>query len=229
MLKNKLSMNKLKYIAVILIAVIGLGLQQARANFIFNLDTANINVPGPYAQVDVHLLNSTQATIKFTSLTQAGKIYLFAGSGSSAVAVNVNASSWALSPLITGSNAGAGFLTPGPFSDGGSGNMDGFGSFNQGISSFDGFPHSSDTLAFSLTNLSGTWASDTSVLTGNSQGKLAAAHIFVTTFPAFRSNGAGDTGFATGNGKSVPDGGATIMLLGAALGSLGMARRFLKK
>jgi len=28
---------------------------------------------------------------------------------------------------------------------------------------------------------------------------------------------------------SVPDGGATIMLLGAALGSLGMARRFMKR
>jgi hypothetical protein len=28
---------------------------------------------------------------------------------------------------------------------------------------------------------------------------------------------------------SVPDGGATIMLLGAALGTLGMARRFLKR
>ena len=222
-------MNKLKYFTAILIAVIGLGLQQARADFIFNLDTANIAVPGPYAQVDVNLLNSTQATIKFTSLTQAGNIYLFAGSGASAVAVNVNAISWALSPVITGSNAGTGFLTPGPFSDGGSGNMDGFGSFNQGISSFDGFSHSSDTLSFTLNNLSGTWASDTSVLTGNSQGYLAAAHIFVTTFPAARSNGASDTGFATGNGQSVPDGGATVMLLGTALGSLAMARRFLKK
>jgi hypothetical protein len=30
-------------------------------------------------------------------------------------------------------------------------------------------------------------------------------------------------------GTSVPDGGTTVMLLGAALGSLGMARRFLKK
>jgi hypothetical protein len=28
---------------------------------------------------------------------------------------------------------------------------------------------------------------------------------------------------------SVPDGGTTIMLLGAALGALGMARRFLKR
>jgi hypothetical protein len=30
------------------------------------------------------------------------------------------------------------------------------------------------------------------------------------------------------NPTSVPDGGATAMLLGAALGALGMARRFLK-
>jgi hypothetical protein len=29
-------------------------------------------------------------------------------------------------------------------------------------------------------------------------------------------------------GVPVPDGGATVMLLGAALGALGMARRFLK-
>jgi hypothetical protein len=32
-----------------------------------------------------------------------------------------------------------------------------------------------------------------------------------------------------GDPGSVPDGGSTVMLLGAALGALGMARRFLKK
>jgi len=227
MLKNNPPMNKLKYIAAILIAVIGLGLQQARADFIFNLNAANIAFPGLYAQVDVHLVNSTAATITFTSLTKAGNIYLFAGQGASAVAVNVNATSWALSPVITGSNAGTGF-TPGPYSDGGSGNMDGFGSFNQGISSFDGFTHSSDKITFTLNNLTGTWASANSVLTGNNKGNLAAAHIFVTAFPAVQSNGAIKTGFASGNGDSVPDGGATVMLLGTALGALGMARRFLK-
>ena len=31
-----------------------------------------------------------------------------------------------------------------------------------------------------------------------------------------------------GNPPGVPDGGTTVMLLGAALGALGMARRFLK-
>ena len=32
-----------------------------------------------------------------------------------------------------------------------------------------------------------------------------------------------------GPNQNVPDGGSTVMLLGAALGSLGMARRFLKR
>jgi len=40
-------------------------------------------------------------------------------------------------------------------------------------------------------------------------------------------NGGAVTGFAGENGGSVPDGGTTVMLLGAALGALGMARRFL--
>jgi hypothetical protein len=35
--------------------------------------------------------------------------------------------------------------------------------------------------------------------------------------------------FGSPGGNGVPDGGTTVMLLGAALGSLGMARRFLKK
>jgi hypothetical protein len=35
--------------------------------------------------------------------------------------------------------------------------------------------------------------------------------------------------FCCPGGNGVPDGGATVMLLGAALGSLGMARRFLKR
>jgi hypothetical protein len=41
-------------------------------------------------------------------------------------------------------------------------------------------------------------------------------------------NGYGLSGWTIfGGGNGVPDGGATVMLLGAALGALGMARRFL--
>jgi hypothetical protein len=222
-------MNKVKYVAAVLIALAGLGLQQAKADtFSFNISVPNAAIsgyPGPYASVTVTTptLNATTATITFTSLHNATNIYLF-GDGST-VAVNVNAASWTLG-TITGSNAGAGF-SPGPYSNGGSGNVDGFGVLNQTINSFDGFTHSSDRISFALTNTSGTWANAMSVLIANANHVFAAAHIFVTAYPANSKNGALATGFAANGGGFVPDGGTTVMLLGAALGALGIARRFL--
>ena len=218
-------MNKLKYIAAVLIAIAGMGLQQADA-FTSLLNQGNSAISGftgPYGTVTVTLVNSTTATITFTSNTVAGNIYLFGDGGS--VALNVNATTFAVSG-ITGSNAGTGF-TPGGWTQGAAGNEDGFGSFNLRISSFDGFTHSSDTISFTVTNISGTWASDADVLAFNADGFDAAAHIFVTTSPANASNSALATGFAGEGAGVVPDGGTTVMLLGVALGALGMARRFL--
>jgi hypothetical protein len=40
-------MKKLKYILAVVIAMVGLGLQQALADFIFNLNTANIGACWP--------------------------------------------------------------------------------------------------------------------------------------------------------------------------------------
>ena len=97
--------------------------------------------------------------------------------------------------------------------------------FNLRINSFDGFGHSSSTIGLALTNTSGTWANAAAVLAANSGGSLAAAHIFVTVSPANAANGALLTGFAA-NGGQVPDGGTTVMLLGVALGALGMVRRY---
>jgi VPDSG-CTERM motif len=221
-------MNKIKYIAAVLIAIAGLGLQQAKADFIFNLTVGNSAIagfPGPYASVDVHLVDSTHATISFTSLTNGGNIYLFGGVN--AVDVNVNATTWTIGSFVS-TNSGTGF-TPGPVTSGGSGNVDGFGTLNQTNNSFDGFTHTSNFISFSLTNTSGTWATDTAVLVANDHGAMAAAHIFVTTSPANATNSALATGFAANGGStSIPDGGTTVMLLGAALGALGMARRFIK-
>jgi VPDSG-CTERM motif len=221
-------MGKIKYIAALLIAVACIGLQQGKADSIsFNLSVGNSAISGytgPYASVTVNRTSGTTATITFTSLTNSGNIFLM-GDGSS-VAVNVNAASWTLG-TITGSNAGAGF-SPGPYSNSGSGQVDGFGVLNQTITSFDGFKHSSSTITFSLTNTSGgKWASANQVLIANASGVFAAAHIFVTSYPANARNSALVTGFAANTGAGVPDGGSTVMLLGAALGALGIARRYL--
>jgi len=223
-------MNKLKYIAAVLIGIAGLGLQQAKAVVIdsvsYTLSTGNTGIngyTGPYATATVDLNSDGTATITFTSLTNSGNIYLMGDGGSAAV--NVNATTFTVG-TITGTNSGTGF-TPGPYSTS-SGNSDGFGSFNLSIDSFDGFTSSADTISFTLTNTSGTWSSASQVLIANASGALVAAHIFVTASPADASAGALATGYAANGGATVPDGGTTVMLLGAALGALGMARRYLK-
>ncbi len=166
---------------------------QAEASLTLGIGNQAISgYQGPYASVDVTLNDSTTATITFTSLTAGGNIFLLGDGGS--VAVNVNATSWTLGS-ITGANAGTGF-TPGPFSNGGAGNEDGFGSFNQSINSDDGFSHSSDMISFVINNTGGTWASADSVLTPNADGYLAGAHIFVAASPANKADGALATGFA---------------------------------
>jgi uncharacterized protein YdeI (BOF family) len=193
--------------------------------FTSTLDTGNSAISGftgPFGTVSVDLTSSTMATITFTSLTNGGNIYLFGDGGT--VDVNINATSWTLG-TITGSNAGTGF-TPGPFSDGGSGNVDGFGVFNQTINSFDGFTHSSDTVTFTVTDTSGTWASASNVLTPNGDGFDAAAHIFVTAFPANAANGAIATGFAAESSGTVtaPEP-SSMLLLGVGILALAVLRK----
>jgi VPDSG-CTERM exosortase interaction domain len=200
-------MKKLKYIAPILIAVACLGFQHAKADTVdYTLVTANDSGlgTGPFGTAHVDLTSNTTATITFT----AASGYLFVNGG--AVAVNVNANAWTIGNFTSNGN---------PVSNGGAGNEDGFGSFNQKVSQQNA-SNGASIISFVLTNTSGTWLSAANVLAFNSNHWLVAAHIQIAT---------GLTGFAAGpGGGTVPDGGTTVMLLGAALGALGMARRFLK-
>jgi len=190
----------------------------------YTVGIGNSDISGyspPYAEILVNLTDSTHATITFTSDVVEGNIYLM-GDGSAA-AVNVNATSFTLGP-VTGTNAGTGF-SPGPYSQS-SGNVDGFGTFNLAINSFDGFTDSADTIVFTLTDTSGSWGSASDVLTADNKGFLAAAHIFVTSSPANGANGALATGYAA-NG-TVPEPGILI-LLGIAMSAIGIAVPFARK
>ena len=202
-------MKNLKFIAPILIAVACLGFQQAKADTVdYTLTTSNSPGTlgsGPFGTVHVDLTAGV-ATITFT----AASGYLFVDGG--AVAVNVNASSWTIGNFTSNGN---------PVSDAGSGNEDGFGNFNQKVSQQNS-SNGASIISFTLTNGSGTWASAANVLAFNGSNWLVAAHIQI-------QDGTGNTGFAAGpSGGQVPDGGTTVMLLGAALGALGMMGRFLR-
>ena len=220
-------MNKIKYIAPVLIAIACFGLQQAKAVTVYSISVGNSAISGyppPYGSASVTLNGAgTIATITFTAANTAAFQYLF-GNGSS-VAVNVNGA-FTLGPITGTQLPGFG---PTTFSQGPAGNEDGFGSFNLTINSSQGYTDASNSITFSITQTSGTpWLADGSnVLIANAQGATVAAHIFVTSFPANVTNSALATGFAANTGAVVPDGGTTVMLLGAALGALGMARRFI--
>jgi hypothetical protein len=202
---------KIKYLAAALAAVAGLSLQQAKADlYSFDLGVPNgFSFTGPYVNVLVTTptLNSTSATITFTSLSGSGGTYLMGGA--QAADFNLNGTATITSNVATLTSMG-------------SGTVDGFGVFNNTFDNFDGFSHAFSSVTFTLTNSSVVWANAMSVLIANASGWLAAAHIYPTLFSA-------NTFFATGPGNpSVPDGGATVMLLGMGLGALGMVRRYLK-
>jgi len=154
-------------------ALLGIGLLlgvagTASATIIYTLDENNIGPPVPLGSVSLTLLDSTHATLTFTSNT-AQDIF-FVGGGTS-VGANINALSIALIS-ITGDCASC------TYAPAGSGNIDGFGSFNFRVTSGNSGPGGrSTTISFEIQNTGGTWADEFAVLTNNGSGFQVGAHI----------------------------------------------------
>lgn len=200
----------------------GLPMAGAYADVItYSLESFNVSgYPAPFGTATVDLTSSTAATITFQSGSSGGFNYYFIGQG--AAAVNVNATSWTISSETA--VAAPGFTTA-TLSNGGSGNEDGWGVFNQTVNAFDGFDHASQTISFDLADTSGTWADAASVLIDNSDGHLVAAHIAVCTVGnCSSSNGSLATGYATNGAATVPEP-TSAALVGTGLFALGWILR----
>jgi hypothetical protein len=181
---------------------------QASADFIqWDLNLGHPTLPaggdmGPYGSIVVNLSGGV-ATIDFTaynSATYGQRLFL----GEGIACLNVSGS--------FGFVSYTGGLTPRPPTVHPSAppwNVDGFGNFNLVFDRFDGWANGISTMEIVL---SGSWSSPADVLTPNTDGYWVAAHV--------GTQGGAYTGWA-----SVPDGGTTLLLLGSALGGLGLLRR----
>ena len=240
-MKRNIVPHKNKAVIAVIIAVAGLALQQAHATrtplpsslasqpFVsdFNFGNEDISAYAPsYATLSINLIDATHATVSFASNTVAGHTYLFGGNNHS-LGLNVNASTFsagAVTGTRLGGSPGALSAHVGTFN----GSFNGFGNFNLTIDDSDGFKDAFDGLTFSLTNTSGLWGSASDVLSLNAKGFDAAGHVFVADFVGGKYKNLEVTGFAAeGPGHGVPDGGATVILLGGALSVLGVVRRFI--
>jgi hypothetical protein len=211
-------------------------------SFTYDLTTTNLGTPAnqDYVQVAINLDITTQvATITFDSEVVGGLTYLMHSQG--AAAVNINATTWTVGS-ISGSNS---FGPPvfnssvGPLSNGGSGNEDGYGSFNQTITSGDGFKASETEIVFTVTRNtggpSGGWAHATDVLTANGSSQIAAAQV--GRYDGISHDFTGLTGYA-GDAKThgielqsvTPEPSSMAIAALGALGFLGygLRRRFKK-
>jgi hypothetical protein len=185
-------MNKLKYIAAILIAVAGLGLQQAQAHLLtptqFDVSLANYN-----PDTELAYLNGPGGFLPSTSefLFKQNNDNTTAGNFGQYFTINmVDGNTWD----ITWNLAGSGFTL-------------------DGVLIKDGSIDRGETQHFRFYGVS-----DDEITSGAGTVEFVNPVRNISHVVFFGSEG-----------TNVPDGGSTVMLLGAALGSLGMARRFLKK
>jgi hypothetical protein len=178
--------------------------------------------PAPYGTVTVDLTSPTMATVTFTAGSVSTFNYYFIDGG--AADVNVNATTWTITNLTT--NGVDPQNNPATLTDGGSGQVDGWGTFNQTTTQSDGYGSKSTSISFILTDTSGNWdSSSDNVLTPNALGNTVGAHIAVcdTTDP---THCAQFTGFATnGTGRVPVPEPATWALMLVGFGGLGAVLR----
>lgn len=161
----------------------------AFADTTYDITVSNLGsgYTGPYVQVDVDLVSSTDATVTFTSLDNGTYAYLMGGN--QGVGVNVNGTA-SITGTSTESNTFSGFSAA-TLTNSGSQMYDGEGTMSNSVSFGDGFDHTATTVTFTLTASGATtWSSSANVLTD------AAAHVFACADTCKDSNGAANTGFA---------------------------------
>jgi hypothetical protein len=117
---------------------------------------------------------------------------------------------------------------PFTLSDAGSGSLDGFGTFNQKFDNSDGYGSALNSVSFTLTDTSGTWASASKVLSLNPGGFFDGAHVAAcNNGTCTLASGATNTGFAVEDALKpvVPEPSSLFLLGSGVIAAAGLIRR----
>jgi hypothetical protein len=197
----------------------------ANASFSLNLGVPDSEIsqyPGPYGKVDITLTDATHANITLTALNDVADGFYYRFGAHASLGLNFNGTAALIGSITASGPDGNQTLTlGGPASEGG------FQQFNFTLNDKGGDTHAVTSISFSVANTTGTWSSDSNVLTPNAHGYLAAGRVFVYQSPN-PGQDALNSGFA-GNDEAVIHGpapsSAILALLGlAGLGMVGLVR-----
>jgi hypothetical protein len=152
----------------------------ALADVIYTINTSNdvgTSGAGPFAKVDIHYIDTTHATAEFTRLGT----YVFGEMG-----LDINAANFSVSG-VTFTLAASSNQTP-TYTAVKGGKVGSVGNFALDYTDNpNGFTDAVTQAKFTITNLSGTWADETKVLTASIPE--AAVHAFTSTGGSFFGSG----------------------------------------
>jgi protein with PEP-CTERM/exosortase system signal len=214
-------MNKLKYFPILFTIAIAVCSAPFAQAITFDFTSDHMTDPGGAGTPPFGTVTLTQdgTSVDFTVTLFDGSAFIKSGAsgggGNGGLYFLFNGTGVAVGDITNINQNFAGFTLS---ASSGTFHADGTGHWSFGITSNAG---NGGAFAYagpiSFTVLNSTIADFT---VPNDGGNLFAADIL--------SGQTGNTGLVDVTAPGVPDGGATVMLLGAALGALGIARRFLK-
>ena len=218
-------MKKLLLSTAVVFGALYFGSLPVRADVIYTLNTSNdtsvktgsgAGGPGPYAQVEIHLIDATHATAMFSGLNS----FSFGEMG-----LDINASSFAVSGLTFTLAPGV-TKTP-DYTAVMGGKVGSIGNFALDYTDNpNGASDAVSSASFTIHNTSGTWASETNVLT--SAVPEAATHSFWTNGNSFFASGGPSVICPTcgpgTTGAPVPEP-VSMAVLGVGMAGLGYVRR----